>query len=152
MRRDLLETGYWFLELYEEILTHVGLPLGVTQKKTPGGFASLYSKNQLRDGLNTFMFLISIICELITAVFLSHFGSDPLEHAFGQARVCCRDGNTMDKMLKAFSFNLEKISRRPFLDLLCAPQGRHSMGVICDPSSESPDSELACRSFDIAVS
>jgi hypothetical protein len=55
-------------------------------------------------------------------------------------------------LLSAFSFNLEKISRRPFLNLLCAPQGRHSLGVICEPWSESPDSELACRRFDIAVS
>jgi hypothetical protein len=57
-RCDLLETGYWFLELYEELLTKVGLPLGVTQKVFPGGFARLYSKNQLRDGLNTFMSLV----------------------------------------------------------------------------------------------
>jgi hypothetical protein len=150
-RCDLLETGYWFLELYEKLLTKVGLPLGVTQKISPGGFASLYSKGQFRDGLNTFMSLISIIRESPTAVFLSHLGSDPLEHAFAQARVRCRDVITMEKMLKAFSFNLEKISRRPFLDVLCAPQGRHYMGAICEPWSESSDSELTCRPFDIAI-
>jgi hypothetical protein len=69
------------------------------------------------------MSLISIIRESPTAVFLSHLGSDPLEHAFGQAQVRYRDVNTMEKMLKGFSFNLQKISRSPFLDLLCAPQG-----------------------------
>jgi hypothetical protein len=105
-RCDLLETGYWFLELYEELLTKVGLPLGVTQKISPGGFASRCSKDQLHNGLNTFMSLMSIIRESPTAAFLSHLGSDPLEHAFGQARACCRDVNTMEKMLKAFSFNL----------------------------------------------
>jgi hypothetical protein len=121
MRCDLLETGYWFLELYEELLAKVGLPLGVTQKISPGGFASLYFKDQLCDGLNTFMSLISIIRESPITVFLSNLGSDPLEHTFGQVRVRCRDVNTMEKMLKALSFNLEKIFRCPFLDLLCAP-------------------------------
>jgi hypothetical protein len=149
---DLLETVYWFLELYEELLTKVGLPFGVTQKISPGGFASLYSKDELRDGLNTFMSLISIIRESPITIFPSHLGSDPLEYAFSQMRVRCRDVNAIKKMLKTFSFNLEKISRRPFLDLLCTPQDRHSMGVICEPWSESPDSELACRPFDIAVS
>jgi hypothetical protein len=132
MRCDLLETGYWTLEFDEELLTEVGLPLYVTQKISPGGFASLYSKDELRDGLNTFMSPISIIRESPNAVFFSHLGSDPLEHAFGHARVGCRDVNTIEKMLKAFSFSLEKISRLPFLDLLCAPQGRHSVGVICE--------------------
>jgi hypothetical protein len=137
-RGDLLEAGYWFLDLYEELLTKVGLPLGVTQEISPGGFASLYSKDQLRDGLNTFMSLIPIIRESPTAVFLSHLRSDPLEHAFGQARVRYRDANTMEKMLKGFSFNLEKIPRSLFLDLVCALQGGHSMGVIYEPWSESP--------------
>jgi hypothetical protein len=120
-RCDLLETGYWVLELYEELLTKIGLPLGVTQKIFPGGFASPYSEDQFRDGLNTFMSLISIIRESPTAVFLSHLGSDPLEHVFCQARVRCRDVNTMEKMLKAFSFNLEKISC-PFLDYSVLPR------------------------------
>jgi hypothetical protein len=120
-RCDLLETGYWFLELYEEPLVKVGLPLGITQKLSPDGFASLYSKDRLRDGLNTLMSLISTISESPTAVSLSHLGSDHLEHAFGQARVRCRDVNTMEKILKAFSFNLEKIPRRPFLDFLLYP-------------------------------
>jgi hypothetical protein len=102
--------------------------------------------------VNTFLFLIAIILESSIAPFLSHLGSNPLEHAFGQARVRCRDVSTMEKILKTFSFNLEPISRRPFLDLLCAPQGRHSMGVVCEPWSESRDSELACGPFHIAVS
>jgi hypothetical protein len=102
--------------------------------------------------LNRFISLISTIRESSTAIFLSHLGSDPLEHAFGQARVRCRDVSPTENMLKAFSFNLEKISRRPFLDLLCAPQARHSMGIICEPRSESPDSELTYRPFDITVS
>jgi hypothetical protein len=152
MKCDVLEIGYWFLKLYEELLTKVGLPLGVTQKISPGGFASLYSKDQLRDGLIVFVSLILMIRESPTAVLLSHLGSDPLEHAFGQARARCRDVNTMEKMLKAFSFKLEKIPRCPFPDLLCAPQSRHSMGVICELWPESPDSELAFRPFDIAVS
>jgi hypothetical protein len=99
-----------------------------------------------------FMSLISITRESPTAVFLSHLGSDPLEHAFSQVRVRCHNMNTMKEILKAFSFNLEKISDLPFLDLPYAPQGRYFMSGICEPWPESPDSELACRLFDIIVS
>jgi hypothetical protein len=74
-RCDLLETGYWSLDLYKELLTKVALPLGVTQKIYPSGFATLYSKDQLRNGLNTFLSLISIIRESRTTIFLSHLGA-----------------------------------------------------------------------------
>jgi hypothetical protein len=126
---DLTETGYRFLGLYEELLTKVGLPVGVTQKIFPGGFTGLYSKGQLRDGLNTFMSLISIIRESPTAISVSHLLSDPLDHAFGQALVHCRDVNTMEKMLKAFSFNLKKRSSRGFPNSVCGAESGRPIGA-----------------------
>jgi hypothetical protein len=65
----------WTLDIGFSNFMKVGLPLGVTEKISPGGFASLYSKDQLPDGLNTFMSLISIIGESPAAVFLSHLGA-----------------------------------------------------------------------------
>jgi hypothetical protein len=32
------------------------------------------------------------------------------------------------------------------------PRGRHAVAIICDPWSESPDSELVCSPYDLAVS
>jgi hypothetical protein len=151
-RCHFLEIGFWFLSLYERLMHQVGLPRGITQKSVAGNRTSLYSNNQIRDGLNTFVSLISIIRESRTALRLDRLGSDPLEHSFGQARTRCHDVNTMDKMLKAFAYKADLISKAPFLQLLGCPRRRHSMGIICGPWSDSPPSELTRPPFEIAVS
>jgi hypothetical protein len=154
-RCDLLETGFWFLFLYERLLIVVGPPRGVNQKipKEVGRFCvTLYTSDQIRDGLNTFASLISILRESPTPVCLNRLGSDPLEHSFGQARMRCWDVNTMNKMLRAFAYKIEDISERSFMALLDAPRRRHSIGVTCGPWSASPPSELTCTPFEIALS
>jgi hypothetical protein len=113
--------------------------------------ASLYSNSQLRDALNTFASFISIIRESPTPVNLGNLGSDPLEHFFGKARVRCRDVNTMVATLRAFADKAEERFSRQFLELLNMPRGRHAMGIIWGPWSESPDSELMCSPYEIAV-
>jgi hypothetical protein len=133
-------------------MNQVGLPRGITQKSVTGNRVSLYSKHQIRDGLNPFVSLISIIRESRTAMRLDRLGSDPLEHSFGQARMRCHDVNTMDKMPKAFAYKADLISKAPFLQLLGCPRRRHSMGITCGPWSESPPSELTHSPFEIAVS
>jgi hypothetical protein len=151
-RCDMLEIGFWFLFLYQELLATVGLPWGVVHKITSGRLASLYSADQLRDCLNSFISIIAMLRESHTPICLNRLGSDPLEHSFGQARIRCWDVNTMEKMLAAFSFQAESISRGPFLELLGSPHRRHSIGITCDPWSTSPPSEFHCEPFDIAVS
>jgi hypothetical protein len=151
-RCELLETRYFFLKLYEKLMAQTQLPRGVMQKIISGSVASLYSNGQLRDALNTFASLISIIRESPTLVNLGNLGSNPLEHSFGHARVCCRDVNTMVTMLRAFADKTKEISSRQFLELFNMPRGRHVIGIICGPWSESPDSELMCSPYEIAVS
>jgi hypothetical protein len=150
-RCELFETGYFFLKLYEKLMAQTRLAHGVTQKIINESVASLYSNNQLRDALNTFASLISIIRESPTPVNLGNLGSDPFKHSFGHARARCRDVNTMVRMLRAFADKAEEISSRQCLELLNMPRGRHAMGIICGPGSESPDSELICSPYEIAV-
>jgi hypothetical protein len=73
-RCDLLESGYWILPFYEELLITVGLPEGVSQKASPGPLTSLYYNDQLYDSLNPFNSLISIIREFPTPMALDHVG------------------------------------------------------------------------------
>jgi hypothetical protein len=98
------------------------------------------------------MSLISTIRESSTPISLGNLGSDPLKHSFGHARVRYRDVKIMNKMLMAFSFKAEQISTRPFLEWLDMPRSRHAMAIVCDPWSDSPDSELMCSPYDLAVS
>jgi hypothetical protein len=148
---NLLETGYFSWKLREKLLTKRGLPPGATQIITAGSLSSLYTIHQLGDPLNTFMSLISIIRKSSTPISLGNLGTDPLEHSFGQARVRCRDVNRMNKMLMIFSPKAEQISTHPFLELLNMPRGRHAMVIVCDPWSESPNSELTCSPYDLVV-
>jgi hypothetical protein len=153
-RCDLLETGFWFLTLYGRLLVVVGPPAGLTQKIPKGAdqttCVTLFTNDQIRDGLNTLGSLISTIGESPTGICLNRLGSDPLEHSFGQARTRCEDVNTMDKMLKAFAYRAEEISERQFLALFNAPRRRHSLGVNCGPWATSAPSVLTHTPFEIA--
>jgi hypothetical protein len=151
-RCELPETGYFFLKFYEKLIAQTRLARGVTQKIISGSVASLYSNSQLRYALNAFASFISIIRESSTPINRGYPGSDPLEHSSGHARACCRDVNTMVRMLRAFADKAEEISACQFLELLNMPRGRHVMGILCGPWSESPDSELICSPSEISVS
>jgi hypothetical protein len=151
-RRDFLEIGFWFQLIYERLLTQIGPPHGVGQKVSPVNYARLYTNEQLRDSLNDFASLLSIIRDSLTPISLNRLGSDPLEHSFGQARIRCRDVNTMNKMLTAFADKAHLISKLPFLELLDTPSRRHSLGVVCGPWAESPPSVLMHTPFLIALS
>jgi hypothetical protein len=98
------------------------------------------------------MSLISIIRESSTPISLGNLGSNSLEHFFGHARVHCRNINIINKMLMAFSSKAKQISTRSFLELLNTIRGRHGMAIVCDPWSESPDSELMSSPYDLAIS
>jgi hypothetical protein len=152
-RCDFLETGFWVLTLYDLLEARVDLPPGIVPKKDKDHRKlSLYSKDQLRDGQNTFASLLSTKRTSPTPICLNRVSSDPLEHSFGHARIRCKDVNTMDKMLKAFSYKAESIAIGPFLDLLGTPRRRHSMGITCEAWSVSTPSELVHTPFEIAVS
>jgi hypothetical protein len=88
IRRDLLEIGCWTLFFYEnpELAPDPPNALKITfvhPKHCVDDAESLYTKQQLRDGLNTFMALTHRMASLPQPFCLNRFGDDPLEHAFG---------------------------------------------------------------------
>jgi hypothetical protein len=158
-RCDLLETGCWFLVLYEQLLTAVKPPPGVTTNITkearqsgPPPLLTLYTPDQIRDGLNTFNSLISILRESPTPICLNRLGSDPLEHSFGQARTRGFDLNTMKKILEAFADRIQDIAECMIEALFSTPRRRPSVAVTCGPWHQSPASGLTRTPFEIAIS
>jgi hypothetical protein len=151
-RCHLLEIGFWFLFYYDRLLAAYKHPRGVTSKITEGNMATLYTPDQLRDGINTFFSLITLIRTSPTAVKLDHLGSGPLEHAFGQGRIRCHDINTMNKMLAAFADRAESLVLKAFLDLFGTSHRRHSIGIICGPWLSSDPSVIPHAAYEIALS
>jgi hypothetical protein len=137
---------------YQKFLTLHGLPRGACQKITPRQCASLYSNDQLRDGMNTFLSRITNVQGSDSPLCFDRLGSGPLEHAFGQARIRCHDVNTMKKMLSVFAYRAESISLQPFLELSGTRHHKRSIGIICDPWQQSPASVLSTKAFHIVVS
>jgi hypothetical protein len=72
-------------------------------KITPGQPSQLYTRKQLRDAINIFIVLITIIWTSDDSVALGRIGLSPLEHAFGNMRIRCRDVYTLEKMIVAFT-------------------------------------------------
>jgi hypothetical protein len=114
-RVPLLEIGFWFLFIDRNHLKLFGYSPGVTQRKTDGTIARLYTTQQLRDALNTFITLIVILQHSADPVCLNRLWSGPLEHVFGRGRIRCRDIITMRKMIKAFTTDVTDLPIGKFL-------------------------------------
>jgi hypothetical protein len=137
-RRDLLETGLWMLFLYENPELVPDPPSNPNVKVVhPKRFAhddhTLYTNDQFRDALNTFIALIMLIDGLDGPICLNRFGSNPLEHAFGHARIRCRDVNYMEKLIAALAGNYTISNIEHFLAIAAEPKRRRSVGVTCKP-------------------
>jgi hypothetical protein len=132
-RGALLNMGFWFLFIYRNHLKLFGYPPGVTQRKTDGKIANMYTTQQLRDALNTFIALIVILQHSINSVCLNRLGSGPLEHGFGRAPIRCRDVITMKKIINAFTTDVTDLPIDKFLKLTVEPRRPAAVGVDCEP-------------------
>jgi hypothetical protein len=76
-------------------------------------------------GSDVVIALITIVRTSDDSLALDCIGSSPLERAFGNMRICCRDVHTLEKMITAFLsieltsvvpslLNLQQIPRRPY--------------------------------------
>jgi hypothetical protein len=84
-RCDFFETGFWFLSLSELFSTQVGLPPGIEPKRDKDHQTlSPDTKDQLRDGRNTFASLLSIICTSPTPICFNRFVIQILYSFFGR--------------------------------------------------------------------
>jgi hypothetical protein len=153
-RIDLLAIGFWFLFLYSERLQTFGYPHGVSESKRTGVTPSLYSRQQVRDALNTFVSLISILTSAGPDEYsaLDRLGSGPLEHFFGRARIRCRDVNTMARMIEAFATEAWGRTVDSVLSLTAEPRHRACVGVHCGPCVGSLPSPFQWTPKSIAAS
>jgi hypothetical protein len=137
-RLEILEVGFWVLFLYEypdvipEPPNNSAVPL-LRPKRCGDDKHSLYTDWQFRDALNTFMSLIILIDVSWYTFCLNRFGSNPLEHAFGHARIRCRDVNSMMRLIAGLSGDYSKIAIESFLSIAAAPNRRRSVGAVCKP-------------------
>jgi hypothetical protein len=102
---DLLSVGCWFLFFHFKLGEKYGYPPNVHAKSTPGQPAQLYTRKQLRDAINIFIALITIVRTSDDSVALDRIGSSPLDHAFGDMRIRCRDVHALEKMIAALNWH-----------------------------------------------
>jgi hypothetical protein len=161
MRADVLEVGFWMLFIYENFQAparrRAQQPLQFpkppeTPRRRGGPRQFLYTDGQLRDALNTFVSLIILIERTQQPFCLNRFGSDPLEHAFGQARIRSKDVNSMKKMVRSFAVGLISSAVERFLELAARPRRRISVGLDCPPIDPSEQSIFQFSPKTIAIS
>jgi hypothetical protein len=105
------------------------------EKITIGRRANTFSAQQIRDALNTFVSLITILRNSNRLFCLGRVGTTRLEHTFVKARMRCRDVNTMKKFIGAFTGDTLTHVIDLCLGLSTVARHRVSVGVDCPPYS-----------------
>jgi hypothetical protein len=156
-RCSMFEVAFWLLYFYQKLLQNASLPPGTKEKIHGSRYATLYTRQQLRDALNTLYSLIVILRNSDSPVRLNRIGSNPLEHAFGKTRLRCRDINTMRNFISGLATEFLKLQGGNVLHLVAVAKRRTSVGVDCDPWTQSNPScfsldpmEIAARVFELA--
>jgi hypothetical protein len=134
-RIDFLEIGFWYLFEYDQRLTKFGYLTDVVEKMQAGRSHSLYTRQQMRDALNTFAALTIILRSTGDPVCLNRLGSGPLEHAVGRGRILCHDVPTMKRLTASFATESWSLVVKTFLKLTAEPRRHASVGVDCPPFS-----------------
>lgn len=134
-RAYLLEIGFWYLFCYHQLIADLGYPPGVSETIGSCPRPSLYTKQQIRDTLNTFVALIAVLRNSADPLCLNRLGTGPLEHAFGRGRIRCHDVNTMKRLVASFAAENRAFVVDAFLALAAEPRRRASVGVDCQPFS-----------------
>jgi hypothetical protein len=151
-RLDLLEIGFWFLWLHSRLKRACSHPHGVCEQIHGGPLATLYTSRQVCDALNTLVSLMTVIRDSPTPIRLNHLGSNPLEHAFGKARIPCFDVNAMRRMMRSFTSEALSLSVNTSLQIVSAPRPRCSLGVDRELIYESDLSAFTSSPKTIVVS
>ena len=69
-------------------------------------------KNNIRDLLSTIYSFIYILKNNNCSIDLNRCSTSPLEHNFGIARICCRDNDRMNNLIKKFAIlNVKRIDK-----------------------------------------
>jgi hypothetical protein len=151
-RLDLLKIGFWFLWLHSSLKRICGHPHGVCEKIRGGPLATLHTSRQVCDALNMLVSLMTVIRDSPKPIRLNRLGSNPLEHASGKARIRCSDVNAMRRIIRSFTSEALSLSVNTSLQIVSVPPSRRSIGVDCEPISESDPSAFTSSPKAIVVS
>jgi hypothetical protein len=129
-RLGLLEIGFWFLWLHSSLKRVCGHPHTVCEKIRYGRLPTSYRSRQVCDALNTLVSLMTAIRDSPTPILLNHLGSNPLEYAFGKARIRCSDVNTVRRIMRGFTSEALSLSVNTSLQIVSAPVRAVRLGSI----------------------
>jgi hypothetical protein len=155
-RIDLLEIDFCMLSIYAEPMEPVdGDPAwsAFLPRRSQRQFDSLYINVHIRDALNTFVALLDIMSNSDRRFCLNRIGSNPLEHAFGSARVKCREVQRVSYLINTFASNPTGGAAMHGLGIAARPRRRCSVGVGCLPlePNQKPSSRRALLHCHVAA-
>jgi hypothetical protein len=127
----MFETAFCLLYFYQKLLQTRQLPGDTKEKIHQARYAMLYTRQQIRDSLNTLYSIIVIMWNSEGTIRLNGIGSNPLEHLFGRARMRCRDVNAM-RTLHGLSAEFSRLQGASVLQLIGTRRRRTSFGVDCE--------------------
>jgi hypothetical protein len=157
-RTQTVEIGFWMLYLYADPMTAVegdeNRPpwLPFLPRQATIQTECLFTHDQIRDGLNTFLSLLIVLSNSEQPFCLNRIGSNPLEHAFGSGRIRCHDVHTMERLIGTFAGQLAAGAARRVLEILATPRRRCSVGVDCLPLDRKQASVFKAPALEIARS
>jgi hypothetical protein len=122
---------FWVLYLYQKLLQNARLPPETKEKIHGCRYAILYSRQQIREILDRLYALIVLLQDSDVPVRLNRIGSSRLEHAFGKARLRCRDIHTLKNFMFGLAAELLKLHGENALQLVAVARRRTSVGVDC---------------------
>jgi hypothetical protein len=149
-RADLLEIRFWILYACRDLKDSRNKQWQIFDRPQTVRDLGLYTSAEVHDGLNTFVALVTHLQPSVVPICLNRLGSNPLGHAFGKARIRWRDVNSMRRMLGAMPTETMNSFAKSFLEILGSPCRRGSVGVDCEPWSESDASALTTDPRSIA--
>jgi hypothetical protein len=132
----MFELAFWVLYFYQKLLQNARLPPETKEKIRGCRYATLYTRQQIRDALNTLYSPIVIMQNSDIPVRLNRIGSNPLEHAFGKARLRCRGIHTMKNFMLGPAAEFLKLHGENALQLVAVARRRTSVGVDCEPRTQ----------------
>jgi hypothetical protein len=147
----MFELAFWVLYFYQKLLENARLPPEIKEKIRGCWYTTLYTRQQIRDALNTLYALIVILRNLDAPACLNRIGSNPLEHAFGKARLRCRDIHTMKTFMSGLVAEFLKVHGENALELVAVARGRASVGVDCEPWTQVDPSRLDLDPMNVAT-
>jgi hypothetical protein len=128
----MFETAFWLLYFYQKLLQTRQLPRDTKEKIHQARYATLYTRQQIRDSLNTLYSIIVILRNSEGTIRVKRIGSNPPEHLFGRTRMRCQDVNAMRTLMHDLSAEFSRPQIASVLQLIATPRRRTSVGVECE--------------------